>query len=222
MSRTVSYANLDDRREDDSSEESFDSNEMDEREDEWSGSESERAHSRRKKRNGGSRRQPSGRWPQSQSRYNVSMNGSLACIFSSLCIYLYMSANLQRYSYRNPTLRELVDDHPDVRAVFPLFYNIITEDMIIDNSAFPLIGSVPTTCNPVQKASYLQQYYHKGRRAIAQLDAFTSRCDKRYDGPGQKWTPLSAEMKIAIRDIRRKAVERCENYKYTRRDLLNK
>ena len=119
-------------------------------------------------------------------------------------------------------MRDLVDEHPDVRTVFPLFYNIITEDMIINNSTFPLIGSVPTSCNPIQKAGYLQEYYHKGRRAIAQLDALTARCDKRYDGPGQRWTPLSAEMKIAIRDIRRKAVERCENYKYTRRDLLNK
>lgn len=103
-----------------------------------------------------------------------------------------------------------------------MFYNIITEDLIIDNNAFPLIGSVPSSSTPVQKAGYLQQYYHKGRRAIAQLDAFTARCDKRYDGPGQKWAPLTPEMKIAIRDIRRKAVERCENYKYTRRDLLNK
>jgi len=128
----------------------------------------------------------------------------------------------QRYNYRNPTLRELFDDHLEVREVFPLFYNVITEDMVIDNNTFPLIGSVPTSCGPVEKATYLQQYFHKGRRAIAQLDAFTARCDKRYDGPGARWTPLSAEMKIAIRDIRRKAVERCENYKYTRRDLLNK
>jgi hypothetical protein len=103
-----------------------------------------------------------------------------------------------------------------------LFYNIITIDMIINNNTFPLIGSVPSSCSSTEKANYLQQYYHKGRRALAQLDAFVARCDKRYDGPGEKWTPLSAEMKIAIRDVRRKAVERCENYKYTRRDLLNK
>jgi hypothetical protein len=115
-----------------------------------------------------------------------------------------------------------VNDHPYVRDVFPLFYHIITVDLVINNNSFPLIGSVPSTCSPTEKASFLQQYYHKGRRCIAQLDAFTARCDKRYDGPGPRWKPLTAEMKIAIRDIRRKAVERCENYKYTRRDLLNK
>lgn len=89
MSRTVSYANLGDHAEN-SSDESFDSNEMDEREDEWDGSDSEEAQSRRRKRNGGSRRQASGRWPQSQTRYNVSVapNSSISnIIFISLILY---------------------------------------------------------------------------------------------------------------------------------------
>jgi hypothetical protein len=86
MSRTVSYANLGDHAEN-SSDESFDSNEMDEREDEWDGSDSEEAQSRRRKRNGGSRRQASGRWPQSQTRYNVSVTPSSSIksnVFTSL------------------------------------------------------------------------------------------------------------------------------------------
>jgi hypothetical protein len=94
--------------------------------------------------------------------------------------------------------------------------------MLITNDAFPLIGSVPSTCTPSEKAEYLRGFYHKGRRCIAQLDAFTARCEKKYDGPGHKWKELNYAMKIAIRDIRRKGVERCENYKYTRRDLLNR
>ncbi len=94
--------------------------------------------------------------------------------------------------------------------------------MLISNEAFPLIGSVPPTCGPVDKADYLKRFFHKGRRCIAQLDAFTARCEKKYDGPGARWSELDYAMKIAIRDIRRKGVERCENYKYTRRDLLNR
>lgn len=128
----------------------------------------------------------------------------------------------QRQRNSHPTLRDLVNDHPELRTTFPLFYHILTPELVIDNDAFPLIGSVPSSCGPVDKAAHLQDYFHKGRRALAQLDAFTSRCDKRYEGPGQRWKPLTPEVKIAIRDVRRKGVERCENYKYTRRDILNK
>ncbi|KAJ9095741.1 hypothetical protein QFC19_007454 [Naganishia cerealis] len=127
----------------------------------------------------------------------------------------------QSRGYR-PTLRDLLDTHPRVREAFPLFYHILTDDMMINNESFPLIGSIPSTCTPVEKARFLKEFYHKGRRCLAQLDAFTARCDKRYDGPGDKWKPLDHDTKIAIRDIRRKGVERCENYKYTRRDILNK
>lgn len=122
----------------------------------------------------------------------------------------------------DPTLRDLVEDHPAVRDVYPLFYHTCTPDMLINNDAFPLIGSIPSTCTPVEKAEQLKGFFHKGRRCIAQLDAFTARCEKKYEGPGGMWEEMDYQMKIAIRDIRRKGVERCENYKYTRRDILNR
>ena len=86
----------------------------------------------------------------------------------------------------------------------------------------PLIGSVPPTSSPVEKAAYLRAYFHRVRRLLAQLDAFTSRCERKHDGPGPRWPELDYFTRTAIRDVRRKAVERSENYKYTRRDLLNK
>lgn len=112
--------------------------------------------------------------------------------------------------------------------------------MVINNETAPLIGSIPSTCSPVEKANHLKAFYHRAKRSLAQLDAFTARCDKRYDGSGEKWKPLDHDTKIAIRDIRRKAVERSENYRlasalqppfmvltsksyrYTRRDILNR
>jgi hypothetical protein len=101
-----------------------------------------------------------------------------------------------------------------VRETFPLFYYIITDDMVINNDNAPLIGSIPSTCSPVEKANHLKAFYHRAKRSLAQLDAFTARCDKRYDGSGEKWKQLDHDTKIAIRDIRRKLVERSENYRY--------
>ena len=59
---------------------------------------------------------------------------------------------------------------------------------------------------------------------ISQLDEFTARCDRKYeDAAGtRKLAELDFNTRIAVRDIRRKIVERCENYKYTRRDILDK
>lgn len=57
---------------------------------------------------------------------------------------------------------------------------------------------------------------------LSQLDVFTSRCDRKYEGPDVRWPELDYHTRIAIRDVRRKVVERCENYKYTRRDILDK
>lgn len=57
---------------------------------------------------------------------------------------------------------------------------------------------------------------------LAQLDSFTTRCDRKYEGPEEKWAELDYHTRIAVRDVRRKVVERCENYKYTRRDILDK
>lgn len=105
-------------------------------------------------------------------------------------------------------MRELLDTYPRLRETYPLFYHIINDDMIINNETFPLIGSIPSTCTPLEKAQHLKEFYHKGKRCIAQLDAFTARCDKRYGGPGDKWKPLDHDTKIAIRDIRRKGIER--------------
>lgn len=105
-------------------------------------------------------------------------------------------------------MRELLDTYPRLRETYPLFYHIVNDDMIINNETFPLIGSIPSTCTPLEKAQHLKEFYHKGKRCIAQLDAFTARCDKRYDGPGEKWKPLDHDTKIAIRDIRRKGIER--------------
>jgi hypothetical protein len=54
------------------------------------------------------------------------------------------------------------------------------------------------------------------------LNTFSARCDRKYDGPEDKWPEMDYNTRIAIRDVRRKVVERCENYKYTRRDILDK
>ncbi|WOO82077.1 uncharacterized protein LOC62_04G005579 [Vanrija pseudolonga] len=88
--------------------------------------------------------------------------------------------------------------------------------------AVPLIGTIPATVSPEQKADRLRAFWHSGRRILAQLDAFTKRCDRKYEGPSQRWPDLDETTRLAIRDVRRKAVERCENYKYTRRDILDK
>lgn len=71
----------------------------------------------------------------------------------------------------------------------------------------------------------LRDFYHRGRRKLQQLDAFTARCDPRNDTARNiesGWPELFESQRVAIRDVRRKIVERCENYKYTRRDILTK
>ena len=112
--------------------------------------------------------------------------------------------------------------YPDIRHLFPLFYYTLNNDLTINSDSVPLIGSIPSTFTPIEKAHTLQAFYHRGRRVLAQLDTFTSRCDRKYDGPEEKWQDLDYNIRIAVRDVRRKIVERCENYKYTRRDLLDK
>ncbi|WVR08658.1 hypothetical protein IAU60_005716 [Kwoniella sp. DSM 27419] len=112
--------------------------------------------------------------------------------------------------------------YPDVLMLYPLFYYTLNNDLTINSDSVPLIGSIPSTCTPLEKAEMLQQYFHRARRVLAQLDTFTSRCDRKYEGPLNRWEELEYHTRIAIRDVRRKVVERCENYKYTRRDLLDK
>lgn len=86
----------------------------------------------------------------------------------------------------------------------------------------PLIGSIPSSFSPIDKAEALKTYFHRGRRVIAQIDAFTVRCDRKNAESPDNWDELDFHTRVAVRDVRRKVVERCENYKYTRRDLLDK
>jgi hypothetical protein len=116
----------------------------------------------------------------------------------------------------------LLQSYPDIPHMFPLFYYTLNNDLTINSESVPLIGSIPSTVTPIEKADNLTLYYHRGRRVLAQLDTFSARCDRKYDGPEDKWQEMDYNTRIAIRDVRRKVVERCENYKYTRRDILDK
>ncbi|KIR67826.1 hypothetical protein I314_02243 [Cryptococcus bacillisporus CA1873] len=116
----------------------------------------------------------------------------------------------------------LLQVYPEIPHLFPLFYYTLDNDLTINSESVPLIGSIPSNCTPMVKAETLQAYFHRGRRVLSQVDAFTSRCDRKYDGLEIRWPELDYHTRIAIRDVRRKVVERCENYKYTRRDILDK
>ncbi|WWC98477.1 hypothetical protein V866_005368 [Kwoniella sp. B9012] len=116
----------------------------------------------------------------------------------------------------------LLQVYGDIPFLFPLFYYTLNNDLTINSDSVPLIGSIPSTCTPLEKADTLRGFFHRGRRVLAQLDAFTARCDRKYEGPDERWPELDYHTRIAIRDVRRKVVERCENYKYTRRDILDK
>ncbi|WWC92374.1 uncharacterized protein L201_007331 [Kwoniella dendrophila CBS 6074] len=120
------------------------------------------------------------------------------------------------------SLWSLLQVYGEIPYLFPLFYYTLNNDLTINSDSVPLIGSIPSTCTPMKKAETLQAFFHRGKRVLAQLDAFTSRCDRKYEGPEERWTELDYHTRIAIRDVRRKVVERCENYKYTRRDILDK
>lgn len=120
------------------------------------------------------------------------------------------------------SLYGLLEGYPDIPHLFPLFYYTLNNDLTINNDSVPLIGSIPSTITPLEKSETLQNFYHRGRRVLAQIDSFTVRCDRKYEGPEDRRTELEYFTRIAIRDVRRKVVERCENYKYTRRDILDK
>ncbi|WVW80772.1 hypothetical protein I302_102758 [Kwoniella bestiolae CBS 10118] len=120
------------------------------------------------------------------------------------------------------SLWSLLQVYGEIPYQFPLFYYTLNNDLTINSDSVPLIGSIPSTCTPLEKAETLQNFFHRGRRVLAQLDAFTTRCDRKYEGPEQRWPELDYHTRIAVRDVRRKVVERCENYKYTRRDILDK
>lgn len=141
---------------------------------------------------------------------------------SSSGLFIDRLLTVQRSSRAELSLYGLLEVYPEIPHLFPLFYYTLNNDLTINSDSVPLIGSVPSTLNPIQKAETLRGFFHRGRRVLAQIDAFTSRCDKKYDGPSERWPELDYHTRIAIRDVRRKVVERCENYKYTRRDILNK
>ena len=130
------------------------------------------------------------------------------------------------YQARRPqvelSLWGFVQVYPEIVQLFPLFYYTLNNDLSINSESVPLIGSIPSTVTPIEKADNLAMYYHRGRRVLSQLDTFSSRCDRKYDGPEEKWSEMDYHTRIAVRDVRRKVVERCENYKYTRRDILDK
>ncbi|KAL1412646.1 hypothetical protein Q8F55_000393 [Vanrija albida] len=120
------------------------------------------------------------------------------------------------------SLWALNDTYPQLQKLYPLFYHALNDDLSLNMEAVPLIGTIPSTVTPHEKADRLRAFHHRGRRILAQLDAFTRRCDRRYEGESVRWPEIADGVRVAIRDVRRKAVERCENYKYTRRDILDK
>ena len=132
------------------------------------------------------------------------------------------SAYIQHSRRGELSLYGLLQVYPEIPHLFPLFYYTLNNDLTINSESVPLIGSIPSTVTPIEKAEMHRGFFHRSRRVLAQLDAFTARCDRKYDGPEARFPELDHHTRIAIRDIRRKVVERCENYKYTRRDILDK
>lgn len=111
--------------------------------------------------------------------------------------------------------------YPEAEAEYPLFYDALQVNMTLGDSAVPKIGSIPGSYSVLDKCDRLKEMFHSARQVLAQLDAFTHRCEAKHPSPA-RLEQLSPSLRTAIRDIRRKIVERCENYKYTRRDILNK
>jgi hypothetical protein len=89
----------------------------------------------------------------------------------------------------------LLQVYPEIPHSFPLFYYTLNNDLTINSDSVPLIGSIPSTCTP---------------------------SDRKFENADEKWPELDFDTRVAVRDVRRKVVERCENYKYTRRDILDK
>lgn len=174
-----------------------------------------------KKRNLGHSKGPEGRWDSDRSPLPIP-NQAIRCVNSYECLFHNYQLNLQAPSKPQLSLWGLLQVYPEIPHLFPLFYYTLNNDLTINSDSVPLIGSIPSNCTPMVKAETLQAYFHRGRRVLSQVDAFTSRCDRKYDGLEVKWPELEYHTRIAIRDVRRKVVERCENYKYTRRDILDK
>lgn len=117
----------------------------------------------------------------------------------------------------------LFERYPSLPSRFPLLCFALERNLSLHEPAVPMIKSLSQALSPLQKCEELKKLWHKGRRILAQLDAFVARCERKVIRPGDEKLPeLDSETRQAIRQVRRKIVERCENYKYTRRDTLNK
>lgn len=119
----------------------------------------------------------------------------------------------------------LIAKYPRLPRDFPLLFHALGHDMAIDDAAAPKIGTVPNTATATEKCDILRDFFHRGRRVIQQLDAFINLVKPRNNG-GRKaqalWPEISKPYSAAFTTVRRKVVERTENYKYTRRDILRK
>lgn len=117
----------------------------------------------------------------------------------------------------------LFEKYPSLPSRFPLFCFALEHNLSFHEPSVPMIKSLSQALSPLQKCEELKKLWHKGRRILAQLDAFVARCERKVIRPGDEKLPeLDYATRHAIRQVRRKIVERCENYKYTRRDTLNK
>lgn len=134
-------------------------------------------------------------------------------------------------SYQHPAKRPCSDNslvalfekYPSLPSRFPLFCFALEHNLTFHEPAVPMIKSLSQALLPLQKCEELKKLWHKGRRILAQLDAFVARCERKIIRPNDEKLPeLDDSTRRAIRQVRRKIVERCENYKYTRRDTLNK
>ncbi|BEJ15073.1 hypothetical protein CspHIS471_0408400 [Cutaneotrichosporon sp. HIS471] len=119
----------------------------------------------------------------------------------------------------------LLNRYPRLPQDFPLLFRALEPDLSIDERAAPKIGTIPKTVTPETKGEILQRFYHRGRRVIQQMDAFAilvkprTTCGRKIEA---SWLELSLPYGKALIAVRRKIVERTENYKYTRRDTLRK
>jgi hypothetical protein len=78
---------------------------------------------------------------------------------------------------------------------------------------------------PAQKCEVLRDFYGRGKRVIRQLDEFTQLVKPRTNSNRDVeplWPEINKVYTQALIQVRRKVVERTENYKYTRRDNLRK
>jgi hypothetical protein len=121
----------------------------------------------------------------------------------------------------NPVSRDqLVKEYPLLPAEYPLVFHALLPNMTVNPELVPMIGSISSQFTVPEKCEVLKEMFGRARRVVAQLDAFTARAGPKNASPS-RWKKLSTKTHTTLRDVRRKIVERCENYKYTRRNLLN-